>query len=425
MDSDVILIGKEVENSGKVVAKNGVVALVGSNDVLLREEDERRIWIHPDSSGCVQNSGEIQALQTEINAAGGSPYSFAINHDGVIDARGISKHGGKIYLTSGEKTNVTGEVYSEGGDIHLLGKRVIVDDAAVIDASSSSKGGSILIGGDYQEKNPEIPNAELTYVGPDVAIRSNSHCSGDGGRVILWGNYACHYWGEISVKGGEKSGDGGFIEVSSHYDLRYKGRVDTTAPKGKSETLLLDPSDITINGPSAPAFPTTACPPTDFYVPAGVATANLAASDVQTVLVGGNNVEVRTNGAATTGNGTVTFTACVTIVWGTAQTFTVLADREMIINNAVSISSTNAGANFNAVDFQAAGTGAAGFIGMIFNGSASISAVNGNINLAGTGGNTNTDIGIEMLSTSSVSTSGTGANAGSITMTGTGGNRCK
>jgi len=420
-DSDVVLIGKEVENYGKVTAKNGVVALVGSNDVLLREDEEKRIWIHPTSSGCVQNSGEVQALQAELIAAGGSPYSFAVNHAGVIDARGISEEGGRIYLTSEEKTNVTGEIYSEGRDIHLLGKRVIVDEKAIIDASSSSQGGQILIGGDYQGKNPEIPNAELTYVGPDATIRSDSHYSGDGGRVILWGDYACHYWGDISARGGEKSGDGGFIEVSSHYDLRYKGHVDTTAPMGKSGTLLLDPSNITINGPSAPAFPTTAGPPTDFYVPTGVMNANLAAADVQAALVGGNNVEVRTNGAATTGNGTVTFTAGVTITWGTAQTFTILADREMIINNAVAISSTNAGANFNAVDFQAAGTGAAGFIGMLFNGSASITTVNGNINLAGTGGNTNNDFGIEMLSTSSVTTTGTGANAGSITMTGVGG----
>ena len=43
-----------------------------------------------------------------------------------------------------------------------------------------------------------------------------------------------------------KSGDGGFVETSSHQQLAFTGNVDTRAPRGATGTLLLDPLDFHI-----------------------------------------------------------------------------------------------------------------------------------------------------------------------------------
>ncbi|MCP4709921.1 MAG: filamentous hemagglutinin, partial [Planctomycetes bacterium] len=69
---------------------------------------------------------------------------------------------------------------------------------------------------------------------------------GDGGKVIVWADQATAFYGEISVRGGELGGDGGFVEVSGKDFLEYRGFVDTRAPLGQAGMLLLDPTDITI-----------------------------------------------------------------------------------------------------------------------------------------------------------------------------------
>ena len=46
----------------------------------------------------------------------------------------------------------------------MLGNRVAVMDNAEIDASGVNGGGKILVGGDYQGKNPDIQNANIRCV---------------------------------------------------------------------------------------------------------------------------------------------------------------------------------------------------------------------------------------------------------------------
>ena len=78
---------------------------------------------------------------------------------------------------------------------------------------------------------------------------------GHGGTVAIWSDGLTRYQGSVSARGGERGGDGGFVEVSGKQSLVYDGDVDTRAPKGATGTLLLDPTDITIN--DGPADSTT------------------------------------------------------------------------------------------------------------------------------------------------------------------------
>ena len=133
-----------------------------------------------------------------------------------------------------------------GGEIRLLADKVGIFENSQVDASGDTGGGTVLVGGDYQGANPEIKNATVTIVGSDASITADALSEGDGGRVILWSDERTSYHGNVSVVGGEHSGDGGFVEVSSIGNLGFYGTVDTSAPQGEHGQVLLDPTDLTI-----------------------------------------------------------------------------------------------------------------------------------------------------------------------------------
>lgn len=69
----------------------------------------------------------------------------------------------------------------------MLGEQVGVMGNARIDASAAMGGGRVLIGGDYQGKNPAILNAKHSYVSQDARISADALASGDGGKIIKAG----------------------------------------------------------------------------------------------------------------------------------------------------------------------------------------------------------------------------------------------
>ena len=64
---------------------------------------------------------------------------------------------------------------------------------------------------------------------------------------MLWSDNQTTFAGTILAKGGAKSGDGGFVETSSHGQLAFTGNVNAGAPRGTAGTLLLDPQDVLIS----------------------------------------------------------------------------------------------------------------------------------------------------------------------------------
>ncbi|MCP4996128.1 MAG: hypothetical protein GY934_20465, partial [Gammaproteobacteria bacterium] len=135
---------------------------------------------------------------------------------------------------------------SVGGKIYVLGNRVGLLDKSQLNASGDSGGGEVLIGGDYQGTNPNIPNSTYTFVDENVSIINDAITNGNGGKTILWSDKDTIFQGQISVKGGVESGDGGFVETSGKENLLYTGSTDRSAANGASGALLLDPQDITI-----------------------------------------------------------------------------------------------------------------------------------------------------------------------------------
>lgn len=270
----VTLLGGRVSNTGTIVADLGSVNLAAgrtatldlAGDGLLRLEVGSDLLANADGAAdAVNNSGTVQANGGQVlltAAAVQDVFTNLVNNTGVVQAGRIDNSGGTIRLvgaggavrSSGTLDASAGDSASTGGSVAVLGDRVGLFGAAVVDVSGATGGGQALIGGDFQGKNPEVLNASQTYVSVNANINADAGASGDGGRIIVWADEVTRFDGNLSSRGGALSGNGGFAEVSGKKTLVFTGGADLRAAHGTSGTLLLDPDDIIItDSDDAPA----------------------------------------------------------------------------------------------------------------------------------------------------------------------------
>lgn len=378
-------IAPTITNNGSINAPQGTVAMGAGERVRLNFAGDRLV-------GLDVNAGTIDALITNnqaIRAEGGAILLTAagaeavtrsvINNNGVLEASSLTSDGGRIALTAGSDINLGagssvtvdgkkgGEITVQaksgtlladgsvsargaegsGGAVQLLGHQVGLIDAAQVDASGATGGGTVLIGGDYQGSNAAVQNAFRTYVGPQATIKADALHQGDGGKVVVWADDATRFAGTISVRGGANGGDGGFVEVSGKGALDFQGLVDTRAPQGKTGTLLLDPTDITISG--AASTPTVTSGGGNFSDPA-TTPSNVNVNTLVTQL-GASNVTVST-ASGLAGNGDITVNNAIN--YNSANSLTLNANRSITVV-AGSGGINNAGGG--AVTLTGAGTG--------------------------------------------------------------------
>lgn len=231
-EGDVMLLAHTVNNAGEIAAPRGTAGLVAGTEVYLAAPGASAVLVRAnlpaaaDTTG-VENSGVIEAAQAHLEAAGGSIYDLAMNQSGLVRATGYEQRDGRVIFTAaGGTVAVTGTIAARNAD---------------------GSGGEILVGGDYQGKNPSIANAARTYVGPQARLdASAASAAGAGGRVIVWADGATRFLGTLEARAGTAGGDGGFAEVSGKRNLTFAGRADLSAPAGRRGELLLDPDNITI-----------------------------------------------------------------------------------------------------------------------------------------------------------------------------------
>ncbi|PIQ95994.1 MAG: hypothetical protein COV67_11920, partial [Nitrospinae bacterium CG11_big_fil_rev_8_21_14_0_20_56_8] len=268
----VALVAPGVVNDGIINARLGQVSLAGANTFTLDLYGDQLVNLGVDSTvlaravgvdgqaldALVNHSGSIYAdggiVQLDVRAAQGV-VDRVINMDGIIEARSVDQKNGKIVLSGGPEGNVVvnGTLNASGynpgetgGTVHVLGKTLWLLDNTLADVSGDLGGGELLVGGDYQGKNPAIQNATDTYVTSGAQFFADAVTSGNGGRTIFWADRRNVFLGRIQSRGGRLFGDGGFAEVSGKEELYFDGRVDLSAENGRSGTLLLDPTNVTV-----------------------------------------------------------------------------------------------------------------------------------------------------------------------------------
>ncbi|MCJ7600665.1 MAG: filamentous hemagglutinin N-terminal domain-containing protein [Desulfobulbaceae bacterium] len=352
----IVLAGDYAANSGVIQARLGQVALASGNHFTLDLDGDQLIGLAVDEASLAQRAG-VENFGT-LAADGGQVVMTAkvaaevattvVNNTGLIQAHSIEELNGEIILQGGSSgivvnsgtLDASGKGAGEtGGSVQVLGEKVGLLDQAVVDVSGAKGGGTALIGGDYQGKNPDVQNATATYVGQDAVIKAGAIDNGDGGRVIVWADEVTRAYGDISARGGETSGDGGFVEVSGKSYLDSRADIDTHAPQGEAGTLLLDPTDITITAlggaPTAGSFSLTGA---DQIFDGGANTASSMGWDYLNGLLSANNVIVQTNSAGA-GTGSITFAAAGTSAGGT-NSLSFLAEDTIYVNGSIQYTSS-------------------------------------------------------------------------------------
>src|SRR5581483_2597341 len=197
----VTLLGGSVSNSGSIVADFGTVNLAAgrtatidlAGDGLLRLEVNSDVLSNRSgAASAVENSGTLSANGGQVVLTANAVkdvFTNLVNNTGVVRANRIEDTGGVIQLlgpggtvvSSGTLDASAGDSTSSGGTVSVLGERVGLFDNAVVNVSGGTNGGTALIGGDEHGANPNILNAQLTYVSPGATINADTGAQGNGG----------------------------------------------------------------------------------------------------------------------------------------------------------------------------------------------------------------------------------------------------
>ena len=413
----VALIGPQVRNEGTITATNGSVALAAGDQVTLNVNGNRLIGLAVDQgalNALAENKGLIKADGGQVlltAKAADQLIKSVVNNDGIIEAGTLSNvngvirleadnvnlgsssvlaangaRGGDVAVQAREGTLLADgrieAVGSEttGGTVRLLGHQVGLINAASVDASGYTGGGTVLVGGDFQGKNLGVQNAFRTHVGPNAGIRADAISSGDGGKVIVWADDVTRFYGSISAKGGEQSGDGGFVETSGKSFLDVNGgTADTRASNGNLGTWLLDPTNIQVITAGANAIATQV----DQFADADQGGAGNSRVSPATLNAAGANVILQAQND-------ITVTDAINLITTANANLTLQAGRSITVNNSVATNGTGnitmVANNTGNTETNATGTALTGSGGTNRGAGAATLTVNGALS-TGAGGN--------------------------------------
>ena len=221
-----------------------------------------------------------------------------------------------------------GDSAHKGGTLTLTGEIVDVDGTSLLDVAGASGGGTIHLGGSWQNSDSSVRQAVKTIVADGAVLDASAIQSGDGGEIVAWSdvknpNSITDVQGSLFAKGGVHSGLGGRVETSG-YDLFVDGiHVDTRSTSGPAGEWLLDPLNIIITNADFNSTNTAgAFSPTNTL-------ATIDAATIQAQLAT-TSVTVSTTAAGFGEDGNITVSAPITE--NGANNLTLDADNDIILN---------------------------------------------------------------------------------------------
>ena len=275
----VALLGRQVKNTGQIVAEDGFVLLASGDEVLLQPNgtnlavqlDETTEAVKQDGIG-VENLGEVDG--EEIMFSAGDAFATAVRHNGVARA------------------TQSIELHSDGGRIEVGGELV----------AGTEDGGRIEVGG-TDLGGEGTPTAASVTISESAVVDASSQGEGDGGHVVVWSDGLTEMFGGIVAVGGP-SGSGGYAEVSGReVDFGYDG---WNIALGAGGEFLLDPVDVVIDAATA---------------------GNIVQS-----LSGGTAVSIVTSGAGAD-NGNITVDSPIEVASvQTPATLSLISDGDIVVN---------------------------------------------------------------------------------------------
>ncbi len=270
------LVAPSVANHGVINARMGKVVLAGAmthtvdlyGDGLIAVDvtgQVKQAPIGPDGKAVtvlVTNTGTILAdggtVALTAKAVDGIVNNL-VTAGGKIQANTAGGQVGRIELTGvGGGLTIEGDVSAmgamagtKGGTVQALATGdVTVTKTARVNASGQAGGGTAAIGTTLaRAAGPAVKNApaaKSVTIERGATIAADATVNGKGGSVVVLAAGTTRMNGTISARGGWRGGDGGFVEISGKTLASITGKVDVTAPNGKSGSILIDPDFLTI-----------------------------------------------------------------------------------------------------------------------------------------------------------------------------------
>jgi len=247
LGGDVALIGLSVRNEGGIDAPNGTTGLIAGREILMRDTEtaDGKFFISVGSgNSSATNKGAIRASSAELRANGGNVYALAGNRGGAINATGISRRGGRVFLTApggrvvtsssirAKKKHSRGSASNSEGGPDVAG---FVGGEITVDAEFVSLGGPLNADGD--SGGLITVRAQTLALAEPITARGNF---GSGGNVDInvTGDTLATSTSIIDVFGYESGGSirhvtGQTLTTSASYiatsSVGIGGNIDVTA----------------------------------------------------------------------------------------------------------------------------------------------------------------------------------------------------
>jgi filamentous hemagglutinin family protein len=356
------VVGSDVSTIQGALKANGQVFLVNPNGILfsptarldvgglvastlpINDADflAGRYHFEGDSAASITNAGALSA------APGGTVALFAAR---IVNTGTIDTPQGQALLASG--SSVTLDV---GGSAQLQVDRGVLDGLIDNGGAIRADGGRVLL------TARALDALSRSVVNQSGLVRARTLASGEKGEIVLLGDMA---HGSLSVGGtldasAPAGGDGGFIETSAAHVDTAALTVNAGAARGQGGQWLIDPYDYTIT--------------------------SSAASTIAGALNTGTNVTVTTQsnsasyGATGSGSGDITVSSAITKSSGGNANLTLRADRNIIVNSAITATTGQLGITLSAANNASSALG-----GVAVN--ANLASNGGKIMIGGAGGN--------------------------------------
>ena len=357
----VAFIAPQIVNNGSIATPSGTAALLSGDKVTLTLSGNRLISYSVDVgtlNSLIENKNIIKADDGVVILSAKALSSIkksVVNNSGIIEAKGITKEGGKVFL-DGDIVINSGTINvssskNKGGNIQITGDDLKITSSAKLIATGATGGGEILVGGSYQNLITTIRQAIKVIVELGALLDASATENGNGGAIVVWSNIyrresETYAHGTFIANGGASSGDGGQIETSGYYLNTENATGSANSPTGgASGSWLFDPYSITINS-SATSGSTQS---SGTYTTS--ATSNILNTDIQNLLNAGTSVSISTGGASPGGDvGDIIVESAITKSSGGNATLTLSAYRGVWLKAHITSSSSALNVNITATN---------------------------------------------------------------------------
>ncbi|MEM7011074.1 MAG: filamentous hemagglutinin N-terminal domain-containing protein [Verrucomicrobiota bacterium] len=236
-NGDVFLVGATVTNTGNISASNGTVGLAAGQQVLITKQGDERVFVEVGSNGSVDHDGAIRAAQVELKAAGGNPKALAVNVAGRVEATGVQRVGGRVYLSGGSgKTRIANRVKAaapvriESAEVEIAPEASIEGTEVAVNAAALAQ-----IDGRIQARDEIGNGGPISINAPEISIGAAGDLSASGsaaaGSVQVVGDVSVTSEGQIRAR--SETDAGGIVTINApNIAINTPGRIDASGTDG-------------------------------------------------------------------------------------------------------------------------------------------------------------------------------------------------